>query len=188
LAEIIPNNFRVLDVGCGDGLLARFISLKRPDITLTGIDLAVRDGTHIPIGTFDGEVIPYKDASVDGVMLVDVLHHTRDLMVLLREALRVAHKAIIIKDHLLDGRLSELTLRFMDKVGNSRHGVSLPYNYWAQRRWVEAFDTLSLQIGVWRTKLGLYPWPASWMFDRSLHFVARLDVPQQHRDVTSPKQ
>jgi SAM-dependent methyltransferase len=177
LANIIPNNFRVLDVGCGDGLLAQLICQHRPDIILSGIDALVRDRTYIPVDKFDGKVIPYEDASFDGVLFVDVLHHTQDPMILLREALRVARRAILIKDHTLEGLFAGPILRFMDDVGNARHDVSLPHNYWPRRRWFEAFDSLGLHVGIWTPKLGIYPWPAAWLFDRSLHFVARLDVP-----------
>jgi SAM-dependent methyltransferase len=121
-----------------------------------------------------GRTIPYENRSFDGVMFVDVLHHTADAMILLREASRIARKMIVIKDHTLDGLLAAQTLRLMDKVGNARYGVSLPYNYWPKQRWLDAFDTLGLQIGVWTTNLGIYPWPPSWVFDRSLHFFARL--------------
>jgi ubiquinone/menaquinone biosynthesis C-methylase UbiE len=99
LANVIPKNFRMLDVGCGDGLLAHLICQNRPDITLQGIDVLIRDRTYVPIDKFNGEVIPYDDASFDGVLFVDVLHHTRDPMIMLREGLRVARKTIVIKDH-----------------------------------------------------------------------------------------
>ncbi|MEX0802185.1 MAG: class I SAM-dependent methyltransferase [Candidatus Binatia bacterium] len=190
LADTIPPSFRVLDVGCGDGLLAHSISQNRPDLTLRGIDVLVRDCIHIPVDHFDGHVIPYDDASFDGVMFVDVLHHTTDPMVLLREAVRVARKTIVIKDHTLEGLFAGFTLRFMDTVGNARHGVPLPYNYWPRRRWFEAFDALGLQVGIWNSKLGIYPWPARWIFERSLHFVARLDVvtnPSMLKSFTSIK-
>jgi SAM-dependent methyltransferase len=176
LAEIIPDRFHILDVGCGDGLIAHLVSEIRPDINLRGLDVQGRNRTYVPVERFDGETIPYKDASFDGVMFVDVLHHTPNPMLLLREATRVARKAIVIKDHTLDGLLAGPTLRAMDWVGNARYGVSLPYNYWPQRKWVEAFDALGLRIGLWTTNLGLYPWPTSYLFDRSLHFLARLEV------------
>jgi SAM-dependent methyltransferase len=176
LAEMIPERFLILDVGCGDGLIARLISERRTDIDLRGLDVQVRKHTHIPVERFDGEVIPYNDASFDGVMFVDVLHHTHDPMVLLREAMRVARQAIVIKDHTLDGLLAGSILRAMDWVGNSRYDVSLPYNYWTKREWLEAFHDLGLKIGSWTTSLGLYPWPTSCLFDRSLHFVARLEL------------
>lgn len=176
LVELIPQGSRVLDVGCGDGLLAYLIMQKRPDIEMKGVDVLVRRQTHIPIDGLDGQVIPYRDGSFDVVIFVDVLHHTEDPMVPLREAVRVARKTIVIKDHTLNGLLAGSTLRLMDRVGNARRGVMLPYNYWPRQRWLQAFDTLGLTIGVWKKDLRLYPRPASWIFDRTLHFVARLDL------------
>jgi SAM-dependent methyltransferase len=176
IADVIPKNFSILDVGCGDGFLAQLISQARPDVSVTGIDVLVRERTYIPVHEYDGETIPYDDASFDGVMFVDVLHHTADPMVLLREAIRVSRTSIVVKDHTSDGLFADVTLRVMDKIGNARHGVSLPYNYWPRRKWFDAFATLGLQIAEWTTRLEIYPWPASWVFDRSLHFVARLDL------------
>ena len=34
LAKLIPQDFHILDVGCGDGLLAHLIAQKRPDLDL----------------------------------------------------------------------------------------------------------------------------------------------------------
>jgi len=176
LAKVIPENVLVLDVGSGDGLLGQLISQIRPDVTIKGIDVLVRPRTHIPTEKYDGERIPYGDTSFDGVMFVDVLHHTTDPMILLREAARVARSTIVIKDHLLDGLFAGQTLRFMDRAGNARHGIPLPYNYWTKETWFDAFNTLGLRVGMWTAKLCLYPRPATWLFDRSLHFVARLDI------------
>lgn len=176
LAQLIPQNAKILDIGCGDGLVSHLIVQARPDVEIKGIDVLVRSQTYIPVSRFDGHVIPYNDESFDVVMFVDVLHHTEDPMILLREAVRVACKAIVLKDHTCNGLLAGPTLRFMDQVGNERHGVVLPYNYWPQQKWFESFDTLGLTIGTWKKDLKLYPKPASWVFDRSLHFVARLNL------------
>jgi methylase of polypeptide subunit release factors len=53
LAELLPQNARILDVGCGDGLLANLILQKRPDIDLRGIDVLVREQTYIPVEEFE---------------------------------------------------------------------------------------------------------------------------------------
>jgi len=176
LAELLPQNASVLDVGCGDGLLSYLIMQKRPDVKIKGVDILGRSQTQIPVEQFDGEVIPYGDGTFEVTMLVDVLHHTIDPMVLLHEAVRVARKAVVIKDHTCNGLFDKLTLRLMDQVGNARHGVALPYNYWSQQRWFEAVDTLGLKIATWKKDLRLYPRPARWLFDRSLHFISRLDL------------
>src|SRR3954451_10064113 len=114
LAAVLPANARVLDVGCGDGSLDRLIMERRPDVTIEGIDVLVRPHTHIPVTRFDGQVIPHDDGSFDAVMFVDVLHHTDDPLVLLREAARVAIQALVLKDHTADGLLAHSTLAFMD--------------------------------------------------------------------------
>ncbi len=176
LGELIPARASVLDVGCGDGLLAHLIRLRRPDIDVRGIDVLLRGQTYIPVEQFDGCNIPCGDRSLDVVMFVDVLHHTEDPLVLFREGMRVARKALVIKDHTLKGVWASRTLRFMDRVGNARHGVKLTYTYWSQQKWLEACKTPGLKICVWKTDLKLYPWPADWIFGRSLHFIARLDL------------
>jgi SAM-dependent methyltransferase len=176
LAGLIPQGAKVLDVGCGDGLLAKLVMEKRPDVTIEGIDVLVRAQTHIPVVGFDGERIPAGDGSYDVVMFVDVLHHTTDPEVLLKEAIRVARRCVVIKDHTRDGVLAGTTLRFMDWVGNARHGVALPYNYWTRGRWEGSFGALGLYVEEWIDRIGLYPWWARGVFERKLHYIARLGV------------
>jgi hypothetical protein len=64
----------------------------------------------------------------------------------------------------------------MDYIANTRHGITPPQNYWPRAQWKAAINELHLQVGVWQDRLGLYPIPADWIFGRSLHFLARLDI------------
>lgn len=177
LCELLPRDARILDVGCGDGSLDALILNRRPDVSIQGIDVLVRPDTRIPVEPFDGRTIPHPDESFDVVLFVDVLHHTEDPLPLLREARRVARDCIVIKDHVRQGAMARPTLRLMDWFGNHHHGVVLPYNYLSMRQWRDLLASLGLQPERWTGRLGLYPWPASLLFDRNLHFVAKLVKP-----------
>jgi len=178
LAEITPANARVLDVGCGDGAIGSLIMQHRPDVEVTGIDIAARGTSHIPVREFDGKSIPVDDSEADVVMLVDVLHHADDPMALLAEAVRAADRAVVLKDVTPLGPGSDATLRFMDWVGNARHGVPLPYLFWSQREWREAFAALDLRVEDVRRRFGIYPFPFGLLFEKRMHFILRL-VPRQ---------
>jgi len=173
LASVIPSGARVLDVGAGDGSLDSRLLELRPDLKVTGIDVLIRPRTSIPVVSFDGQSIPFPDKSFDIVMFVDVLHHASSAARLVKEASRVG-RGVIIKDHVRDGLFSAPTLRFMDFVGNARFGVALPYHYWNRQQWDEVLRAAQLAPGTWIERLGLYARPFTWVFDRRLHFLARL--------------
>lgn len=177
LTPFVPPNVSLLDVGCGDGLLANHVKNIAHAESVTGIDVLARPKTHIPVTIFDGVHIPIPDTSFDVVMFVDVLHHTEDPLTLLREAARVSRNLIVIKDHTMDGVFAEATLRLMDRIGNRRNDVALAYNYWSRSRWLEAFKQLRVEVLSWTNDVPLYPPPLSWIFGRSLHFIAQLRVP-----------
>ncbi|MGH9411527.1 MAG: class I SAM-dependent methyltransferase [Vicinamibacterales bacterium] len=180
-AALVPPGAELLDVGCGDGLIAREITRHRPDIRVRGIDVLVRSASVIPVSEFDGRRIPFASRSVDTITLFDVLHHADDPQMLLAEAARVARAQVLIKDHICESTFDGALLRFMDDVGNERHGVARPHRYWSLQQWTDATQTLGL---TWEVRdiggLGLYPWPASLLFGRSLHLLACLKVANSH--------
>ncbi len=175
IAERLPADARVLDVGCGDGELAAEIAQRRPDATVRGIDVLVRGETAIPVESFDGTTFPLDDNQVDVVMMIDVLHHTDSPLQLLQESVRVAEDRVIIKDHYLQGIAAQRTLELMDHVGNARHGVAIPCNYLTPDQWTDLFRRSNLHVGESIEHLGLYPPPLSWIFERHLHFLAVMD-------------
>ncbi len=177
IAGAIPAGARdVLDVGCGDGTIAALLQQHRPELSVTGVDVMVRPDTKVPVQEFDGVHLPFADRSFDVVMFVDVLHHTDDPTVLLREAKRVARVAVVLKDHRRNSPIAYATLRLMDWVGNAHHGVVLPYNYWSDSAWRKAFADIGLVQEARNEDMGLYPFPASLVFERNLHFLTRLSV------------
>jgi SAM-dependent methyltransferase len=171
---------KVLDVGCGDGKIDSLIMQKserqfgRGCLEIFGVDVLVRDATYIPVLEFDGNVLPFKDDEFDAVTFIDVLHHIDDPINILFEAKRVSKNAIIIKDHFREGLFAKSTLKFMDYVGNAHYGVRLPYNYMTKGEWEGLFVKLGMSVKGLDTKLHLYKFPFSLIFDRKLHFIASL--------------
>ena len=176
LAPLLPDNGRVLDVGAGDGLLARRIQIRRPDLSILGIDTLVRPDAAIPIRKFDGERIPYPSNSFDAVMAIDVLHHVTDAEALVREMKRVSSHRIVIKDHIKSGYLSGMLLRLMDWVGNAHHGVALPYNYLTKQEWTELWSELHLVVDHIDDDLKLYSGPFAVIGNHGLHLIVALSI------------
>ena len=174
LAAKIPQGASVLDVGCGDGSIASRMKGLRPDISIQGVEFLVRPACKIKCRSFDGLTLPYPDGSFDACLFVDVLHHTEDPAILLREAVRVTRRFVLLKDHADENFLDDITLRFMDWVGNRPHGVVLTYNYQSRKQWAEYFSRFELQEESWNSDIPLYPWPFGFVVGRGLHFVALL--------------
>lgn len=175
MSELLPSGSHTgLDIGCGSGEILGLLNEYRPELKLTGAEVIARDDAHIPIVQYDGKSLPFEDGSFDFTMMVDVLHHTDDPEATLKEAVRVSRRFVLIKDHYCENVLDDSVLRFMDWVGNRAHGVHLPFNYLSNARWQDLFPKCGLKMEEVRPHLGLYPFPGSLIFERSLHFAARL--------------
>lgn len=175
LAPWLPEDGLVADVGSGDGALAVQILQRRPRLRIHGYDVMARPGAAIPVQEFDGRRLPLADRSVDAVLLVDVLHHCDEPRDMLEEALRVSRRRVLIKDHRLGHPAARALLTAMDWVGNTPHGVVLPFNYWGEARWRETWDELGLRPACYASRLHLYPFPLSLVLDAGLHFAVALE-------------
>ena len=170
VAKLLPVDVKTLiDVGAGTGEMAKAIGFLRPELKISGVDVYVRQRTFVPVLQYDGNRLPFEDESVDAVLTIDVLHHCDDPIAVLKECARVSQKWVIIKDHVSDTALDNLTLSIMDWVGNRAHGVVLPYNYLSSSDWVAAFEKIGLSKVKQVEKINLYPMPFELVFGRSLH-------------------
>ena len=88
---------RVLDIGCGTGVLLRRALDADPTRTAIGVDVtlnmlrqaAQRLPHTVPLICASGENVPLLDASVDLVVSTSALHYMRDPIKMLREARRL---------------------------------------------------------------------------------------------------
>jgi SAM-dependent methyltransferase len=180
IAPLLPPNARVLDLGAGDGAIARAVLSRRPDLTITALEVKIRHATLIQEIKYDGHTIPFREAAFDCVILIDVVHHTWNPVRVLAEARRVAGYRVILKDHVAGSSAARLTLSFMDWVSNAEYGINMPYTYWSRAEWSDMLTRAGLEVESWSARLHLYPFPASKVFDGSLQFIASLMVHGTH--------
>jgi SAM-dependent methyltransferase len=166
----------VLDIGSGTGKIAANLQRSQPLAAITGIDILIQPETPIKVVQYDGKTIPFPDKSFDTVIILDVLHHTENPGMLLKEAVRVAKNRIIIKDHFSENRLDHAILKFMDDTGNSYLGIDRTYNYYSRKQWHDLFKANGLTVEKLNSHPRLYTFPLSLFFDRGLHFVASLKI------------
>ncbi|MGI9051790.1 MAG: class I SAM-dependent methyltransferase [Ilumatobacteraceae bacterium] len=172
LAAAIPRDVRtLLDVGSGDGLLARSVTTHRPDLAITGVDIVPRRETFMEVALYDGTRLPFANNAFDAVMLVDVLHHAADIHVLLCESARVARQVVVVKDHLNERRIDGALLRAMDWLGNRHNDVPLRYRYCSRRQWLTEIPRAGMELETFDDRVGVYPWPLSAVIGRRLHVI-----------------
>lgn len=174
LKTMLPASSTLLDVGCGDGTIAKLLSQKVPGLKVMGVEYAPRPSCAIPCTGFDGIHLPFPDKSFDGAMFVDVLHHSLDPLAILRDASRVCRNFILIKDHFSENLLDYSILRLMDWVGNRPHAVVLPYNYLSEENWKKLYSDAGLTLQKLEQEMPLYPVPFSFIFGGNLHFISVL--------------
>lgn len=88
IAPFLPDKGNCLDIGCGSGFYVNL--LKKKGVFAVGIDLHMRNiryGGNFVVGA--GGELPFRSASVDAVLLNQVLEHIKDDKKAVREIRRV---------------------------------------------------------------------------------------------------
>ena len=99
--EMVEKRQNVLDIACGDGLLLSALSQKGVrvsgvDISEEGVKKCREKGLNASVVDVATENLPFQDGAFDTVIMLDVLEHVYTPEALLREAVRVSKKYIII--------------------------------------------------------------------------------------------
>lgn len=101
VAEFIPAQSRVLDLGCGDGALLEYLVKKKQvkgrgiEISETGVLACVRRGLSVRQGNLHEGLADYPDQSFDYVILSQTLPFLNNPVHILQEMLRVGQYAIV---------------------------------------------------------------------------------------------
>lgn len=80
LEKLIPKKGKVLDLGCGYGILANYLALSSPKRQIIGIDMDLKKIKHANLGLRNtsfsvGDATKMKLENLDCIILHDVLHH-----------------------------------------------------------------------------------------------------------------
>ena len=150
----------LLDIGCGDGVNLTRLAAAAHAKRSVGVDVVVRSKATIDVVPYDGLTLPFPDCSFEGVSIVDVLHHCTDSRRVLAEALRVASRVVVIKDHFSFGPLTHRMLYLMDIVGNAKDGIASPGNYLEPDEWVDVIARAGGRVVAldWPLKTHDMPW------------------------------
>ena len=101
IADLLPNNTRVLDIGCGDGSLMHLLRVEK-NIEVRGLELnqdnvkeCIYKGLPVIQGNAETELHQFPDKSFDYVVLSQTLQAFLSPELVLDELLRVGNKAIV---------------------------------------------------------------------------------------------
>ena len=101
IADLIENNSRVIDVGCGDGVLMDFLK-KNKNIDVRGLELSkekvqkcISKGLTVIEGNAENDLQQFPNHSFDYAILSQTLQAFLNPEIVINELLRVGKKAIV---------------------------------------------------------------------------------------------
>ena len=101
ISDLIEKNTRVLDVGCGDGILMEYLKHDK-EIDIRGIEISkdnvqkcLSKGLTVIEGDAEKDLLQFPDSSFDFVILSQTLQAFLNPEIVINELLRVGKKAIV---------------------------------------------------------------------------------------------
>ena len=124
IASMVDPNTRVLDVGCGEGLLLEMLrddkncDARGIELSRDGVSRGVARGLAIIQGDADADLADYPDDSFDYVILSQTIQATRNPRHVLEELLRIGKRVIVSFPNFAHWRLS-MALLFTGRMPRS---------------------------------------------------------------------
>ena len=162
IADLIEKNTRVLDVGCADGTLMKFLKDNK-NIDIRGLELSkdkvqecIAKGLTVIEGNAEKDLKQFPEKSFDYVVLSQTLQAFLNPELVIRELLRVGKKAIVtipnfgywkVRLHLLTKGTMPITKTLPDEWYNTPnlHMCTIKdFVYFIKSRNLKIFKSLAL--------------------------------------------
>jgi SAM-dependent methyltransferase len=144
-SEIKPDS-HIIDIGAGKGLLAQEVA-RRFDAHVTMVDVARYNQTDLPLTVCDSRALAFADNSFDYALLSFVLHHSQNPDQILREALRVARKVIVVEND-VRGKIRGALTRLIDSWPAIRYGTPPCHFTRTHEEWLAWFSQFPVEARV----------------------------------------
>ena len=162
IANLIEKDKRVLDVGCGDGTLMKFlkdnknVDCRGMEISKNKVQKCIEKGLTVIEGNAEKDLIQFPDKSFDYAVLSQTLQAFLDPELVINELLRVGEKAIVtipnfgywkVRLHLLTKGTMPVTKTLPDEWYNTTnlHMCTIKdFVYFVKSRNFKIFKSLAL--------------------------------------------
>jgi len=144
-ADFLEPGSSVLDIGCGIGYALEVLN-NELDCAGYGCDVVDPPMDIARFVRFDGTRLPYKDLSFDVALIVFVLHHADDPGVLLREASRVARRAVIVVEDTPRSGVEERWGHMHIRSFAARHGIPWHGRVRREDEWRQVFQFCGMDV------------------------------------------
>jgi ubiquinone/menaquinone biosynthesis C-methylase UbiE len=156
LKPLLQAKQHIVEIGAGNGLVAQMLhDATGADFTL--LEVVDYNASKLPMQLYDGRNLPFEDNAFDLAMLVFVLHHNPDPRPVMREALRVARKGVLVVENDTRGVLKKSLTRLIDSTEWLYRGVPRCYFTKSSDEWRAFFNQLPAAAEeVGRFNIGWY--------------------------------
>ncbi len=143
MAPYLSAGDRLVEIGSGPGSVVDVLMGRGWSVTPVDIAAGNHPGSLQPV-VYDGQHLPFGDASFDVALVLTVLHHAQNPEQVLLEARRVARRVIVIED-IFTGPWHRRMTKVADSITNFEV-FGHPHNNRDDAGWRRCFKALDMHL------------------------------------------